>query len=93
VANDSNGLNALQKLGIYTVNDTDSAEYKRLAALTEGSDAYNTELEGMYTKITAKDTAKSYADKYNAAKDKLDALAADDTWDHSLTLDEYVANA
>lgn len=91
VANDSNGLNALQKLGIYTVNDTDSAEYKRLAALTEGSDAYNTELEGMYTKITAKDTAKSYADKYNAAKDKLDALAADDTWDHSLTLDEYVA--
>ena len=91
VANDSNGLNALQKLGIYTVNDTDSAEYKRLAALTEGSDAYNTELEGMYTKITAKDTAKSYADKYNAAKDKFDALAADDTWDHSLTLDEYVA--
>ena len=91
VANDSNGLNALQKLGIYTVNDTDSAEYKRLAALTEGSDAYNTELEGMYTKITAKDTAKSYADKYNAAKDKLDALAADDTLDHSLTLDEYVA--
>lgn len=91
VANDSNGLNALQKLGIYTVNDTDSAEYKRLAALTEGSDAYNTELEGMYTKITAKDTAKSYADKYNAAKDKLDALAADDTCDHSLTLDEYVA--
>lgn len=91
VANDSNGLNALQKLGIYTVNDTDSAEYKRLAALTEGSDAYNTELEGMYTKITAKDTAKSYADKYNAAKDKLDALSADDTWDHSLTLDEYVA--
>lgn len=91
VANDSNGLNALQKLGIYTVNDTDSAEYKRLAALTEGSDAYNTELEGMYTKITAKDTAKSYADKYNAAKDKLDVLAADDTWDHSLTLDEYVA--
>lgn len=91
VANDSNGLNALQKLGIYTVNDTDSAEYKRLAALTEGSDAYNTELEGMYTKITAKDTAKNYADKYNAAKEKLDALAADDTWDHSYTLDEYVA--
>ena len=91
VANDSNGLNALQKLGIYTVNDTDSAEYKRLAALTEGSDAYNTELEGMYSKITAEDTAKSYADKYNAAKDKLDALAADDTLDHSLTLDEYVA--
>ena len=91
VANDSNGLNALQKLGLYTVNDTDSAEYKRLAALTEGTDAYNTELEGMYTKITAEDTAKSYADKYNAAKDKLDALAADDTWDHSYTLDEYVA--
>ena len=55
VANDSNGLNALQKLGIYTVNDTDSAEYKRLAALTEGSDEYNAEVESMYTKITAED--------------------------------------
>lgn len=90
-ANDANGLNALKALGIYTVNDTDKAEYIRLAALTEGTDAYNTELESMYTKATAKDTAKNYADKYNAAKDKLDALAADDTWDHSYTLDEYVA--
>ena len=90
-ANDANGLNALKALGIYTVNDTDKAEYTRLAKLTEGTDAYNTELESMYTKATAKDTAKNYADKYNAAKDKLDALAADDTWDHSYTLDEYVA--
>lgn len=90
-ANDANGLNALKALGIYTVNDTDKAEYIRLAALTEGTDAYNTELESMYTKATAKDTAKNYADKYNAAKEKLDALAADDTWNHSYTLDEYVA--
>ena len=90
-ANDANGLNALKALGIYTVNDTDKAEYIRLAALTEGTDAYNTELESMYTKATAKDTAKNYADNYNAAKEKLDALAADDTWDHSYTLDEYVA--
>lgn len=91
IANNSNGLNALEKLGIYTVNDTDSAEYKRLAALTEGSSEYNAEVESMYTKINAEDTAKNYADKYNVAKDKLDALAADDTWDHSVTLDEYVA--
>ena len=90
-ANDANGLNALKALGIYTVNDTDKAEYTRLAKLTEGTDAYNTELESMYTKATAKDTAKNYADKYNVAKDKLDALAADDTWDHLYTLDEYVA--
>lgn len=90
-ANDANGLNALKALGIYTVNDTDKAEYIRLAALTEGTDAYNTELESMYTKATAKDTAKNYADKYNAAKDKLDALEADDTWNHTYTLDEYVA--
>lgn len=90
-ANDANGLNALKALGIYTVNDTDKAEYTRLAKLTEGTDAYNTELESMYIKATAKDTAKNYADKYNVAKDKLDALAADDTWDHSYTLDEYVA--
>lgn len=91
IANNSNGLNALEKLGIYTVNDTDSAEYKRLAALTEGSSEYNAEVESMYTKINAEDTAKNYADKYNAAKDKLDALEADDTWDHTYTLDEYVA--
>lgn len=91
VANDSNGLNALEKLGIYTVNDTDTAEYKRLAGLTEGSDAYNAEVESMYTKITAKDTAKSYADRYNAAKNKLDALEADDTWDHSYTFEDYIA--
>ena len=45
------------------------------AALTEGSDEYNAEVESMYTKITAEDTAKSYADKYNTAKNKLDALA------------------
>lgn len=98
VANDTNGLNALKSLGLFSVskedkdNDTDYAEYKRLAALTEGSDAYNTELEGMYTKITAKDTAKSYADKYNAAKNKLDALEADDTWDHSLSFEDYIAD-
>lgn len=78
-ANDANGLNALKALGIYTVNDTDKAEYTRLAKLTEGTDAYNTELESMYTKATAKDTAKNYADKYNAAKEQLDILAANDT--------------
>ena len=65
-ANDSNGLTALKKLGIYTVNITDSAEYSRLAALTEGSDEYNAELESMYTKVTAENVAKGYADKYNA---------------------------
>ena len=91
IANNANGLNALEKLGIYTVNDTDIAEYKRLAALTEGSDAYNAEVESMYTKITAKDTAESYADRYNAAKNKLDALKADDTWDHSYTFEKYIA--
>lgn len=90
VANDTNGLNVLKSLGIYSVNKTDKAEYERLALLTEGSDAYNAELESMYTKVTAKDTAKSYADKYNAAKNKLDALEADDTWDHSYTFEEYI---
>ncbi len=79
IANNDNGLTALKKLGIYTVNDTDKAEYTRLASLTEGSDAYNKELEGMYTSINAKDTAKTYADKYNAAKEQLDILAANDT--------------
>lgn len=98
VANDTNGLNTLKSLGLFSVskedkdNDTDYAEYKRLAALTEGSEKYNAEIESMYTKINAKDTAKSYADKYNAAKSKLDALKADDTWDHSLSFEEYIAD-
>lgn len=90
-ANDSNGLNALKSLGIYSVNKTDKAEYERLASLTEGSDEYNAELESMYTKVTAKDVAKSYADKYNEAKNTLAALEADDTWDHTYTFEDYIA--
>ena len=90
VANNDNGLTALKKLGIYTVNDTDKAEYTRLASLVEGSGEYNAELESMYTKVTAKDVAKSYADKYNAAKNKLDILEANDTLDKSLPLNEAV---
>ena len=91
-ANNDNGLNALQKLGIYAVSVADKAEYTRLASLADGSDDYNAELESMYTKTTAKDVAKSYADKYNAAKNKLDIMAADDTWDHTYTLEDYIAN-
>lgn len=79
IANNDNGLTALKKLGIYTVNDTDKAEYTRLASLVEGSGEYNAELESMYTSINAKDTAKTYADKYNAAQNQLDILAANDT--------------
>ena len=92
-ANDSNGLTALKKLGIYTVNITDSAEYSRLAALTEGSDEYNAELESMYTKVTAENVAKGYADKYNAAKQVIDAISADDTWDKSISMEENIANS
>lgn len=90
-ANNDNGLKALQKLGIYAVSVTDKAEYDRLAALADGSDDYNAELESMYTKDTAKDVAKSYADRYNAAKNKLDIMEADDTWDHTYTLEDYIA--
>lgn len=90
-ANNDNGLKALQKLGIYAVSVTDKAEYNRLAALVDGSNDYNAELESMYTKDTAKDVAKSYADKYNAAKNKLDIMEADDTWDHTYTLEDYIA--
>lgn len=90
-ANNDNGLKALQKLGIYAVSVTDKAEYNRLAALVDGNDDYNAELESMYTKDTAKDVAKSYADKYNAAKNKLDIMEADDTWDHTYTLEDYIA--
>lgn len=79
IANNDNGLTALKKLGIYTVNGTDKAEYTRLASLVEGGGEYNAELESMYTSINAKDTAKTYADKYNAAQNQLDILAANDT--------------
>lgn len=90
IANNDNGLTALKKLGIYTVNDTDKAEYTRLASLVEGSGEYNAEVESMYTKVTAKDVAKSYADKYNDAKNKIDVLEANDTLDKSLPLNEAV---
>ena len=43
-------------------------EYERLAGLQEGNADYNAELESMYTKVTADEVAKSYADKYNEAK-------------------------
>lgn len=80
--NDSDGRNSLKSLGLLVKPEKDSKEekeYERLAALQEGSADYNAELESMYTKVTADEVAKSYADKYNEAKKALLLLTEDDT--------------
>lgn len=89
-ANDSDGLSSLKSLGLYVKPDKDSKEiqeYTRLAGLTEGTDDYNNEVESMYTKVTAENVAKSYADKYNAARKVIDSITSDDTWGKDSTLD------
>lgn len=80
--NDSDGRNSLKSLGLLAKPAKDSKEakeYERLAGLQEGNADYNAELESMYTKVTADEVAKSYADKYNEAKKALLLLTEDDT--------------
>ncbi len=81
-ANDSDGKKSLKSLGLLVANAKETEEYNRIATLTEGSAAYNAELESMYTTVTAEQVAKSYADKYNEAKKALLAITENDasTW-------------
>lgn len=90
-ANDASGLESLKKLGLYTVNDTDTAEYNRLAALATDSDAYNAELEKMYKKVTDEGVAKSYANKYNAAAVNLENAKKSDLWQAGDDIDTVTA--
>lgn len=66
-AANSAGLTAIQKLGLYTSNATDVAEYKKWAEYTDEEiiavkdSAYNAAKKSYET------VAKSYSDKYNAA--------------------------
>lgn len=90
-ANDTAGNDSLKKLGLYVSPNKDSKEYKecdRLSKLTDGNAEYNSELESMYTKVTADEVAKKYADQYNAAKKVVDTLKSSDTWGTAKSIDE-----
>ena len=94
-ANDTAGNDSLKKLGLYVSPNKASKEYEecdRLSKLTDGSTAYNNELESMYTKVTADEVAKKYADQYNAAKKVVDTLKSSDTWGTAKSIDDVTAS-
>ncbi len=94
-ANDTAGNDSLKKLGLYVSPNKASKEYEecdRLSKLTDGSAAYNNELESMYTKVTADEVAKKYADQYNAAKKVIDTLKSSDTWGTAKSIDDVTAS-
>ena len=81
-ATDANGLTSLQKMGLFTLNDTETKEYEKWAGYATDTAALDELKQSTYEsrKINYKDRAKTYADKYNAAKAVVDAIKADDTW-------------
>ena len=81
-ASDANGLTSLQKMGLFTLNDTETKEYEKWARYATDTAALDELKQSTYEsrKINYKDRAKTYADKYNAAKAVVDAIKADDTW-------------
>ena len=81
-ASDANGLTSLQKMGLFTLNDTETKEYEKWAAYATDAAALNELKQSTYEsrKINYEDRAKTYADRYNAAKAVVDAINADDTW-------------
>ena len=94
-ANDTAGNDSLKKLGLYVSPNKASKEYEecdRLSKLTDGSAAYNNELESMYTKVTADEVAKKYADQYNAAKKVVDTLKSSDTWGTAKSINDVTAS-
>ena len=81
-ASDADGLTSLQKMRLFTLNDTETKEYEKWAAYANDTAALDELKQSTYEsrKINYKDRAKTYADKYNAAKAVVDAIKADDTW-------------
>ena len=81
-ASDANGLTSLQKMGLFTLNDTETKEYEKWAGYATDTAALDELKQSTYEsrKINYKDRAKTYADKYNAAKAVVDAIKADNTW-------------
>lgn len=90
-ASDDNGLKALQGLGLYTVNDTETAEYKKWAEYANDADALDKLKKSTYESKSIKyeDRAKTYADRYNNAKSVIKAMESDDTWVKGETVDSY----
>lgn len=81
-ASDANGLTSLQKMGLFTLNDTETKEYEKWAAYATDTAALDELKQSVYESkaIKYEDRAKTYADKYNAAKAVVDAIKADNTW-------------
>lgn len=81
-ASDDNGLTALQGLGLYTVNKTETAEYEKWAAYANDADALDALKKSAYESkaIKYEDRAKTYADRYNSAKSIIKTMESDDTW-------------
>lgn len=92
-ASDANGLTSLQKMGLFTLNDTETNEYKKWAAYASDTVALDELKQSVYESkaIKYEDRAKTYADKYNAAKAVIDAIEANDTWSDSTTIDSEKA--
>ncbi|MDO5381205.1 MAG: flagellar filament capping protein FliD [Eubacteriales bacterium] len=80
VANNSNGLKLLKGLGIYTVNNTDSAEYKKWAEYSDDEITAIKERAYKDAMISETDRAKEHGNEYNAAKSALEELSKYDTW-------------
>ena len=92
-ASDANGLTSLQKMGLFTLNDTETKEYKKWAGYATDTAALDELKQSTYEsrKINYKDRAKTYSDRYNAAKAVVDAIDADDTWSAGSTIDDKKA--
>ena len=89
-ASDANGLTSLQKMGLFTLNDTETKEYEKWAAYATDTAALDELKQSTYEsrKINYEDRAKTYADRYNAAKETIKTIEANDTWPNGTTLDE-----
>ena len=81
-ASDANGLTSLQKMGLFTLNDTETKEYEKWAAYATDTAVLDELKQSVYESkaIKYEDRAKTYADRYNAAKAVVDAIKADNTW-------------
>ena len=92
-ASDANGLTSLQKMGLFTLNDTETKEYEKWASYATDTAALDALKQSTYEsrKINYEDRAKTYADRYNAAKETIKTIEANDTWPNGTTLDEQKA--
>ena len=80
-------------MGLFTLNDTETKEYEKWARYATDTAALDELKQSTYEsrKINYKERAKTYADRYNAAKAVVDAIDADDTWSAGSTIDDKKA--